>query len=250
MVIDYPCKPNGMFVLSKTQLDGLATRVLKNFMPEVLDHPQPVDIEYLLEEKLNLTIKNKRLDFNSEILGVTVFEDEEIPCLDNMYREITISVPAGTILIHTELQGYINTARRNFTIAHEGGHWMLHRQYHSPTNQKYQLRTQRPAYIACRSVNIESKKRNLKTDEDWEEWQADTMAAALLMPHDMFSFYSGGLIRKTGNRCLTDKRSRVYIEIIEEIAYRFMVSKTAAEIRLKQLGFIEKESENKKIFSY
>ena len=126
-------------------------------------------------------------------------------------------------------------------MAHECAHWILHRSFHSPDNQKYTFRTQRSPYIACRSANIEKKRHELKTDEDFEEWQADTLAAALLMPLIPFRWAAKRLIQKCGRLYLTDRVNYEYIEIIEEIAEEFKVSKTAAEIRLKQLGFIRKE---------
>jgi len=61
------------------------------------------------------------------------------------------------------------------------------------------------------------------------------------MPLVPFQWAADRLIRNYGKRYLSDKVNREYIEIVEEIADTFRVSKTAAEIRLKQLGFIQKE---------
>ena len=244
MELHYPRKDNGMFILNKNQIDDIATMVHKEYMPQVLEHPQPVDIDALVVDGLFLNLEHKTLGYNDAVLGVTAFHDvDDVPCLDDMFRPITTSMKEGTILIHSWLQGYQNRPRRRFTVAHECSHWILHRTYHSPDNQRFTFRTQRwSPYIACRSANIEKKQHILTTDEDWEEWQADTLAAALLMPFATFNWVAGRLVKNyCGKRYLTDRVNREYIEIVEEVANEFRVSKTAAEIRMKQLGFIQKE---------
>lgn len=245
MELHYPQKPNGMFILTSNQIEEIATMVLQEFMPWVLECPQRVDIEQLVADGLYLTIRNQMLGLNNAVLGMTAFEDVTgVPCLDDMYQPIEIDLQGGTIIIHSWLQGYKYRARRRFTIAHEGAHWVLHRSFHSPTNQQFQFRTQRQPYIACRSINIECKRHNLISDEDWEEWQADSLAASLLMPLAPFRQIAERLIHDSGRRFLTEgKVTRDYIEIVEEISDLFLVSKTAAEIRMKQLGLLKKEHE-------
>ena len=247
MELNYPSKSNGMYILSRYQIDDIATMILLEYMPSVLENARPVDIEALVEDHLYLMIQNQALGFGSSILGITAFEDvEDLPCLDDMYQPIKIGLPAGTILIHSCLLGYQNKARRRYTIAHECSHWILHRTYYSPVNQQYKLRTQRLPYVACRSANIERKQHDLISDSDWEEWQADTLAAALLMPLAPFKLFANRLICKGRRQYLPEKVTSEYIEIVEEIADKFTVSKQAAEIRLKHLGMIKKE----RSFSY
>ena len=91
------------------------------------------------------------------------------------------------MLIDFSLCGKDCRARRRYTQAHELSHWICHRSYHSPDNRCYEFR--KNSFIACRTENIESYRRNdfsQRTDSDWEEWQADSLAAALLMPKVTF----------------------------------------------------------------
>jgi hypothetical protein len=239
MELNYPQKANGMYILRREQMDDIAHKLLQEYMPSVLERPAPVDIDALAEEGLFLTIKTKTLGLNNSILGLTAFEDVRgVPCCDEMFRPATVDLEAGTVLIHSWLGGLRNRARRRFTVAHECSHWVLHRSYHSPTNQKYTLRTQRFPYIACRSENIEKEHRGPRTDDEWEEWQADNLASALLMPLAPFRWEADRVIRKCGRRYLTDEVNHEYIECVGDIADIFRVSKTAAKIRLKQLGYI------------
>lgn len=67
--------------------------------------------------------------------------------------------------------------RYHFTLAHEAGHWRLHRQlYLRDLNQPslFSEQDQKPDYV-CRSSE---KKKPV-------EWQADQFAANLLMPRDL-----------------------------------------------------------------
>ena len=84
---------------------------------------------------------------------------------------------------------------------------------------------------------------NPKTPADWVEWQADYLAAALLMPRDVFYDYARSIIRTFGVprgyltvSSGTDKRQA--FEIISKIAERFYVSYRAAQIRMIKLGLI------------
>ena len=83
--------------------------------------------------------------------------------------------------------GRSNFCRYRFTLAHEVSHWLIHRPFHSPTNKQYECRTVNQSYIACRSADIENKKHINKYDTDWQEWQADSLASALLMPQNTFT---------------------------------------------------------------
>jgi len=66
--------------------------------------------------------------------------------------------------------------RYHFTLAHEAGHWRLHRQYYQHRADQQSLLldgTEQPSYV-CRS-----------TDRSPVEIQANRFAASLLMPRDM-----------------------------------------------------------------
>jgi len=228
-----------MYVLSKPDFDDIATMVLKEYMPYVLSSPQPLDIEFLLKERLCLDVSYARLSQAGEVLGLIAFADTYLPygTKNNEYMEVL----EGHVLIDESLIDERNYGRRRFTLAHEASHWICHRTYHSPDKRCFEFRR---SAIACRTENIEQNRRNQKvrTDEYWEEWQADNLAAALLMPKDMFVEVCWDAFRKYGvykgylRKGVDDPR--VAHEIIEEIANKFAVSFRAAQIHMKQFGFI------------
>lgn len=238
MQLDYPQKANGMYVLRNEDMDEIARAVFQTYAPHVLRYPCPVDIVDLAENAFNLTIESRNLSLNNEILGLTAFNDIEYPCYNQDLIPEVVALPYGTVVINKGLILYNQKARKRFTLAHENSHWILHRSYHSPTNQQFQLRKQMPGYIACRSSQVESNHHMLRSDKDWEEWQADSLAAALLMPKEVFIEAARDELGLGLNCYRGQTNSFQYYESIARLASRFQVSKNAACIRLKQLGLV------------
>ena len=81
--------------------------------------------------------------------------------------------------------------------------------------------------------------RDLKTREDWNDWQANVLGAAILMPQNEIDlamwYFAGGkrLVNYEGVFAYRDKLS------LSMLCQQFAVSKSAAVIRLRQLGYIE-----------
>jgi Zn-dependent peptidase ImmA (M78 family) len=102
--------------------------------------------------------------------------------------------------------------RQRFTIAHELGHWRLHK---------------------GRDVRVDREVRvNFRRDRLWdlEEAQANAFAAALLMPRDSF----------TPTRLDLLKEGSVSLDLaIQRLAAAYQVSSQAMTIRLTGLGVLD-----------
>ena len=242
MTLNYPCNANGMYILSRTDIEYIADRILREYMPEALRGERAIDIVALAEEGLNLTITELTLDTDEKVLGALYIEDSgDIACFDETGVPNTVKARAGTIVINVPLNGKLSMERKRFTIAHECAHWILHRAYRALAKRRFRIAAQEPPNVVCRGMGAEQTRHELKTDEDWAEWQANTLASALLMPNqsvreyaerylsfwDLDSFPEGGY-------------SRARIEAVDGISSRFMVSTRAAELRLTQLGLIQR----------
>lgn len=241
MKLEYPMKRNGMYLLKKKDFDDIAALVLSNYMPRVLEYPKPLDIESLAQDQFYLDIRYDNIEPDGKILGMMAFADTEYYSRGYSAERGAIELEEGTMLIDYSLCGNDNRARRRYTQAHELSHWICHRGYHSPTNQQYEFRRNR--YVACRTENIESYRRNdfsERTENDWEEWQADSLAAALLMPKKTFVEAVETLFREYGvRRCLLPGRdNKIARDIISEVASTFDTSYRATQIRMIHLGFI------------
>jgi hypothetical protein len=128
--------------------------------------------------------------------------------------------------------------RYHFTLAHEAGHWRLHRQLFQRRANQISLfaeSVQRPEYI-CRS-----------SDTEPIEYQANRFASCLLMPREMvkraWHEWRGGM----EPIYLPDQRAEYSADITDELvlenairpfAVTFQVSPEAMRIRAEQLGLI------------
>lgn len=240
----YVQKDNGMYVLSRNDIEQIATEKLKEYNPSLLERPRPLDTTDFLENYLGLVIKNKYIcDFQSGILGLTVMGDiVPIPSYDDMLRPVVLEETFGTVLISPQLLGRQNRARRRYTEMHEASHFMLHQPYFRKCERTTAAGTEPScSFIACHGVEI--YKEDIRTDTDWLEYQADALAAAILMPQNTFISYAHNVFRKNGvcGHCINvgkyDDTGKM-CGMIYDIAETFFVSYQAAKIRMIHLGLI------------
>ena len=245
----YRQKENGMYILSRSEIEQIATKHLQEFSPSNLEYPIPLRTTDFLEVYLGLVIKYKYIcDFKSDILALTVMGDEApIPSYDELLRPVVLEETFGTVLISPRLLGRDNSARRRYTEMHEGAHFILHRPYFANCEKAaIASRCEYPCnFIACRKVELHNEKP--KSDSDWLEYQADALAAALLMPQNVFYSYVRSVLRKNGirydylctNPNINDKRSHC---VIYDVAEKFSVSYQAARIRMTHLGLLRESN--------
>ena len=235
MTVDYPQNENGLFILSARDFDEIAVGFYDEKCPEIKKGGLPVDIETIATERLYLNVVFRPLVSTGSILGLVTFCDCELELRDEEGKRDVCGYPGGTILVERALLREELTHRRRFTIAHEVSHWLLHRSYHSPTNKKYSY------YISCSSVNIERVRHKTVSDDRWAEWQADQLAAALLMPREAFEAYARGAIHEA--KCTMESfrsghRRDAMLYVARRLSEKFMVSHRAVEIRMRGLGII------------
>ena len=235
MELRFRQEPNGRYILAKRDIELIADYVLRKYFPGNLEKAVPLNTEKLFEE-LGLLVRYEYLGLpDHRILGVTVMGDEEeIVGCDARLNPTILEAGYGTVLIHSSLCCVKEAPRRRYTEAHEISHWLLHRPFFERLPQQRQ--------IACRSVERYGLK--VRTERDWLEWQADSLAAAMLMPRDTFCGYAKAAIRAAGaaKGYLVEGRPedrRVFEAAAERITKRYFVSRRAAEIRMIELGLIK-----------
>lgn len=205
----------------KSEFDVKAAEILAEHCPEALEKPMPVPIEEIARDKLHLLIKEFHLSEDLSILGQMCFTDGLVEIYDpseDEYREVFVK--AKTMIIDPDTYLKRNFGSRRNTVAHECVHWIYHRNY----------------FLA------EAKDESFKdvwTDVDWLEWQANGIAPRILMPKETIAdgfqmivdrskknkFVSAGLISKSK-------------WILEQFAGFYQVSQTSAAIRLTELGLL------------
>ena len=149
-----------------------------------------------------------------------------------VYREgkpVSVVFPRDTIVLERYLLRAEEQNRRRFTLAHEAGHVLANRMGAGQTAHFH-----RP-YDTDRVYAIEELKERLSM----AEWQANTLAASLLMPRFLVR---QELERHTEGKCLPVYGERVFRPqekaILSEMAQAMGVSYTALVIRLDNLGVL------------
>jgi Zn-dependent peptidase ImmA (M78 family) len=152
--------------------------------------------------------------------------------------------------------------RYHFSVAHEVGHWQLHRSYVArDSDQTFLLDASTEPILICRSSDKNER----------IEWQADFFASCLLMPHrrvvDEWSDFKKGCAGTALAAALPDGRivkhseAMIYAqrsefglshhhealceEVARPIADRFRVSVQAMRIRLGKLGLLPRQNQDK-----
>ena len=225
-------------------LDDYAQDILYDAMPDRLKSPEPVGIEKFLEFYLGLNVVFKQIRYDRKILGLTAFNDGYVKVVDERTGKIvSMWVTAGTVILDTSLAVKRNERYLRFTCAHEGSHWLLHRDYFKPKNIcRYDSRFDNQ-FLAAAEGYVDYKRLKLqKTDLDRMEWQANFLASALLMSRPALRiayrnfFHSFGLKPRKQIIRGASEADMMYEKLLpEDIASKFNVSKRAAAIRLEKL---------------
>ena len=223
-------------ILKKKEINETAELYAKYFMPQIIDSPQPFNIEGFIEFYLELQLDFQFLSNNGMYLGMTVFNDTNrvIVYSPKNNRAEYFHADQGTIIIDNRLLTEKKMEHRyRFTLGHECGHWIYHRCYFEyDPNQLTLFDEFDMPFIQCRETNqnhfcCQNKNRD---DLEWLEWQADMFSAGILMPSSSVHC----LLQNGDKTHLLDENSM--IKLVSDV---FNVSEQAAYLRLVNLGFIQ-----------
>lgn len=160
-------------IYKDSEIDDIAMNFLAEKYSEYLLHPQPVDIERIIEhEGYNL----QEVSFVQRgILGATIFKDTIFKFVDSETGRPYESLVKAISVLYDEYEEKKSEVRFRTTLAHELGHIVLHKNYYVESDN-----------MLCRIEEIEQiGYKELITRKDWEEHQANYFAACILIPKDM-----------------------------------------------------------------
>lgn len=222
-------------ILSHKEIEEIAAAVTKDFNefffgPDTDGRrlPRGTPIDQFAREYLGLNVSFAYLSEDGSICGLTAYTDTEYIVEDRGFQR-KIPLHRNEVLMD---RNFIEPSqirklcgKRRFTLAHECAHQIL-----------FQMETDK-IREACRrkySARTAYSLRELKTREDWNEWQANVLGAAILMPQREIdlavAYYARGrkLVSYDGTYAYWDKVA------LDMICQQFGVSKTAAVIRLRR----------------
>ena len=215
--------------LSRADLSRIAGKYIDQYYTRFgisKDAPEPIDPERLASAVLGLNVKMLPLCSDGSVLGLTVFQRCGFTVtLGDGTKLVEIFMPRD-VVIDSALAADRCTGCRNFTIAHEAAHHILADLFPNDYGKAVKCR----GHIAYRERNGQPS---------WEEWQANTLAAELLMP----TFLVNAEIERAAlcmpNGILYKSASDPNYEKILEMAARMGVSWSAIRIRLQQMQVIK-----------
>lgn len=216
--------------LSREDLEQIAQRIIARYKQQcVAQYHMCYNVDPTeLAELLGYKVEYCYLTQDGSILGQTATVPLWTTVIDTTQGETYYFLDGKTMLIDKRLLFDPRAVgRKNFTIAHEIAHLLLSQGYPST----HILRNRRFGY---------NREISEKPVTDWHEWQADTLAAALLLPSDaieaaMFMFGLGSKMK-----VLSRKYAQYQYERFCEMARFLGVSKTALAYRLEKLGLLER----------
>lgn len=226
-----------MVRLSRNDIEQIAERILIQYrkLPEVQKKKMyRVDPELLLTKVLGLNIEYGHLSIDGSILGLTSFEEVEVEVLDYTDMETFVSLDGKTVIIEEDLHNdSTQIGRFNFTLMHEGSHQIFKKLFPN----EYGCKKPNTSPVHYHTYNSEKN----KPIKDWEEWQANTLAAAILLPKDLIDYgmFLFGLGKKI--KCLNRITNFETYQKFSALADFLGASKSALAIRMKQLNLLEKE---------
>ena len=207
--------------LSVREIETLAARVFRAYCAlRPVREAGPVfrvEPELLLRDLLGLTVEYRRISEDGSVLGVTAYDEVGVELCGG---EELFFFAGKTVLIEAELLSESRTGRRNFTVMHEGCHHIL--------------RAPGRGGDAGRPLMY----RGVQAGGSREEWQADRLAAAVLMPEELV----GRAMFLTGQEGRIDVLHPVWrwreYERFCSMCGILGVSKQALSIRMQTLGLL------------
>ncbi len=209
---------NGIPVLSRREIEGIAVGFLQEHCPTVLESPKMTPVIEILDQlKVETGLSTRFVELGhkgrAKVVGRVSFGHKIV------YLDLSLTKE--------------RKAAFRFTIAHEIGHWILHR---------FNYENWKIKDVDIEDTPLHEAERNLFTVQNWtaREWlefQARAFAAALTMPHRTFVLACLQIRREIGLNSLEDKDN--IARVVAYLSDRFQVSKTSVRIRVNELKLFE-----------
>lgn len=223
-------------ILSRADIDQIGESLVADFNPDAVNEPTEIDIDRFITRYLGMDQDFQYLSHCGLYLGMTVFNDSDRVTVFNPDKWCAefISAKAGTVIIDNSLLADNQEHRYRFTAGHEAAHGVLHTEYFAQLAKKNASAEDIMPMVQCRadSTRIHKNTSRMRTDADWMEWQANSLASSILMPRSM--------VIKAAKRA--ERKSYSANAALEAVVRIFNVSNDAAYYRLQELGLVPQKN--------
>lgn len=220
-------------IIYKDDLEKEAEAFLRKYYKEALLQPMWINpIE--LARRMRLTVLRHRISEDMTVFGQIYFCETDAKLFDDDKEcETQEHVLPGTIVVDPSVAFQRNLGAYNNTIVHECVHWALHKKAFALER----LFNADASQIKCKVVGgVEGTE---KDDTKWMEWQANALAPRIQMPLGMFKRKAFETVRKYRDQLGVFELCELMPFVIEDLAAFFMVSRTAAKLRMIDAGYEE-----------
>ena len=196
--------------------------------------PQPIPIAEIAIRYMSLGIINTEcLSSDGSVQGAITFAKGIVNVYDWYSGEyVGFCVPGPTVFIDADI---INEGRVRNTLAHECFHWYKHRNYF---NYKRTHENGVEFGIRCdKKLLPREGEKSQWTDIEKMEWQARTIAPKILMPRIATQKKIKELLSEIALERGYRNKEEIANVVVERLANFFNVSRQAAVIRMKELGY-------------
>jgi len=221
-----------MLRLSHQDLKDMAVQLLVDYYGTKSLPLKRFDVDDFARNYMRLAVRFADLSAAPRtVLGATAYTDTILK-LNPDDPSTYMPIKEGTVFLSDTLRPKNQDSRRRFTLAHECSHQAI-----------YLLNPEAFVLCDCRTPGQAYSLRELATANDWAEWQANALAAELLMsPHLIYALvrrYSEGKplrIYPDGRLLFRERR------IVRQMTQFLGVSRTALMIQLQQLSLLDYRS--------
>ena len=232
-------------ILSRLDLEAIAAAVTKDFFQvyygDELDNPNrfvlATPINALAKDYLGLRVSYAPLSPDGSICGLTSYSDTSYTIRIGQ-QPYAIQLKRNQVILDTCFHNCERNSglfrRRRFTLAHECAHQIL---FQLASDEEKEMCTN--AYSARNSY----LPYELKTREDWNEWQANVLGAAILLPQ---TEVDRAMYFLTESKPLSSSADSINCEdkfTLSIFCGMFGVSMPTAVRRLVELGYIKLRKE-------
>ena len=231
---DLGLSPEFVPYIKAKEMDDIAEEILRQYFPDALQVPMALPIDEYLEN-IGLTKVEGKLTKDSSVFGEMVFKDTEVVFYDSDKPETKL-ISKKTILVDPDVICLRNQGSYNNTVVHESVHWLLHR-YHN----EYKMLFDTNHRLSSSKSDRSSLSSSIWSDYDWMEWQANGIAARILMPKKTTKQMVQEFFVKYSLEFEQEKKTLMFEQVVDDLADFFHVSRLAVKIRLLQLGYSEFE---------
>ncbi len=215
-------------------MDKYATEILTTYYPEVLKSPQAVNAKDLAKH-MGLKVHEHGIVEDASVFGQIYFYDSRTKLYDRKTGEFRKGiVRANTVVVDSQALFLFSPTSFNITVAHECVHFALHRK----AFELERLCNNDFSKIQC-AVSGDLVDRTREDETSWMEYHANFIAPRIIMPAVTFKRKADEFIAKRLQEKGETESLEVLENVIDDLANFFQVTRSAAKIRMVDLGYYE-----------